>query len=531
MFDQRPKKYDFDGATYITYYVDSENGDDLNDGKSELSPIKSLNKLNEILALSQPMKILLKRGSVFKGKLEIGGMATHKDLPLIVKAYGDGELPKIDGDGNDCAVEISRGYAIFSEVEVTNPRGLIGIFVKVKEEGSLEFLRIENCVVREVNYNWTYDKSEREIDIKDIDPETVCPQKRFYYETGGIIFLASDDAKKPCDYKDVTITNNTVERVSRSGIFLTGLWIRRPGTSWGVNPYFSDDNGWYPSKRIEISYNKVSYTGGDGIVLIGSVGSVIENNVSYHSNYLGRTGNANAGIWPIGCKNVLIRANEAAYSHLEHGAADGEGFDIDIANEDILFEDNYAHDNDGGAILLCNAVTTQPKFDENGNPVLDKTGKQVEYSQEGVWRRITIRNGVFVNNGKKAENPNFIHFSSTCRELTVENNTVIMKGDLNDQLIIRTADYANCGKQDDLTFRNNLFYSPIKKECDFYMDYCERFLFENNSYKNVGEKCKESAKENTFKDFNGSITLPENLDGFDNAKKIAAQSGGITNIR
>lgn len=531
MFDQRPKKYDFDSAEYVTYYVDSEKGEDTNDGKSELSPIKSLSKLNEFLTSLKPMKILLKRGSVFKGKLEISGMVSHKNLPLIVKAYGDGNLPVIDGDGNDCAVEISRGYTVFSEVEVTNPRGLIGIFVKVKEAGSLEFLRIEKCVVREVNYNWIYEKSEREIDIKDIDPEAVCSQERYYYETGGIIFLASADANSPCDYRDVVITDNLVERVSRSGIFLTGLWIRRPGTCWGVNPYFSDDNGWYPSRRIEISNNRVLYTGGDGIVLIGSVGSMIENNVSYHSNYLGRTGNANAGIWPIGCKDILIRKNEAAYSHLEHGSADGEGFDIDIANEDILFENNYAHDNDGGAILLCNTATKQPKFDEYGKPVLNEKGEQVEYTQEGNWRRVTIRNGVFVNNGKAPENPNFIHFSSTCRELTVENNTVIMRTDLDGQLIVRTADYANCGKQDDLTFKNNLFYSSKGKECDFYMDYCERFLFENNSYKNIGEKCIVSAKESSFKSFSEDIVLPENLDGFENAKKIAAQSGGITTIR
>lgn len=295
---------------------------------------------------------------------------------------------------------------------MTNPKGLIGIFVKVKEAGSLEYLVIRNCVVRDVNFNWIYDKSEKEIDIRDIDPESVCPQKRFYYETGGIIFLASDEAGKPCNYRDVKITDNFVTRVSRSGIFLTGLWIRRPGTCWGVNPYFSDDKGWYPSERIEISRNKVTYTGGDGIVLIGSVHSLIERNVSCHSNYLGRTGNANAGIWPIGCKDIAIRYNEAAYSHLEHGGLDGEGFDIDIANEDVLFEYNYAHDNDGGAILLCNAETTQPLFDENGKPVLDENGKQKEYRAQGVWRRVTIRNCVAVNNGKTPENPNFIHFQA-----------------------------------------------------------------------------------------------------------------------
>lgn len=531
MFDQRPEEYDFCNARYDTYYFDAVNGSDLSDGKSERTPFKSLGKLNEILKLERPLRILIKRGGVFKGKLEAGGMAAHEDLPLTISSYGEGELPLFDGDGNDCAVEISRGYAVISEIAVTNPKGLIGIFVKVKEAGSLAYLTIKNCVVKDVNYNWIYEKREKEIDIREIDPETVCPQKRFYYETGGIIFLAGDEAKQPCNYRDIRIIGNEVTRVSRSGIFLTGLWIRRPGTCWGVNPYYSDENGWYPSERIEISSNKVSYTGGDGIVLIGSVHSVIERNVSYHSNYLGRTGNANAGIWPIGCKDVLIRYNEAAYSHLEHGGLDGEGFDIDIANEDILFEYNYAHDNDGGALLLCNAETTQPQFDEHGNPVTDENGRQKEYRAEGVWRRVTVKNCVSVNNGKAPEHPNFIHFSSTCRELVVENNTIVMRPDMPGQLITRSGDYAGCGNQDDLVFRNNLFYSPVKNECDFNTDHCDRFEFSGNYYKNTGEKCIVSAKETSAYPFKGTITLPKDLDGYENAGKIAAQTDGITIIR
>ena len=531
MFDQRPREYDFGAASYETYYFDSENGDDSNDGRSESFPLKSLEKLNGILTLEKPLEILVKRGSVFKGTLEVGGMVAHRNIPLTISSYGKGALPLFDGDGNDCAVEISRGYCVFSEMEVTNPKGLIGIFVKVKEAGSLEYLVIKNCVVRDVNYNWIYDKPETEIDIKEIDPEAVCPQKRFYYETGGIIFLASDEAKEPCDYRDVKIVGNVVTRVSRSGIFLTGMWIRRPGTCWGVNRYYSDDNGWYPSERIEISSNRVSYTGGDGIVLIGSVRSVIEKNVSYHSNYLGRTGNANAGIWPIGCKEILIRYNEAAYSHLEHGGLDGEGFDIDIANEDILFEYNYAHDNDGGAILLCNAETTQPRFDDRGNPVIGEDGRQEEYRAEGVWRRVTIRNCVSLNNGKAWEHPNFIHFSSTCRELIVENNTIVMRPDMPGQLITRSGDYANCGNQDGLVFRNNLFYSPVENECDFNTEHCDRFEFSGNYYKNTGKKCIESAREKDAATFDGDIDVPENPDGFENAEKIAAQTKGITVIR
>lgn len=58
--------------------------------------------------------------------------------------------------------------------------------------------------------------------------------------------------------------------------------------------------------------NNISYVGGDSIVLLATDGGWIENNVSYHANYVGRGGYYNAGIWPHSCKNVVMQYNEAA---------------------------------------------------------------------------------------------------------------------------------------------------------------------------------------------------------------------------
>ena len=57
MFDQKPREYDFSAATYSSYYFDGLNGCDDNDGKSENSPLKSVEKLTEILALEEPLKV------------------------------------------------------------------------------------------------------------------------------------------------------------------------------------------------------------------------------------------------------------------------------------------------------------------------------------------------------------------------------------------------------------------------------------------------------------------------------------------
>ncbi len=511
----------FDGCP--VYYFDAQNGSDENDGLSPATAKQSLQSLNEcIVSVKTGAKILVARGSAYCGKLLIG-LGAKTECPLYLGTYGSGAAPVLDGNGADCAVEIKRGYLVLDGWEVTNARGHVGIFVNVTEAGTLSRLIIENCYVHDVNWNWTETYSPEQTDLAELDVEKVCPKERYYYETGGIVFLANSPVESgSCRYTDVWIAHNRIERVSRSGIFLTGLWNRRPGTPWGVNPYYSDCNGWYPSERIEISDNTVCYSGGDGIVLIGSVDSCIEGNVSYHSNYLGREGHANAGIWPIGCKRVLIQYNEAAYSHLEHGSADGEGFDIDIGNEDVLFRYNYAHDNDGGAILLCNAQTTQPLFDESGNPVLDEYGKQKEFTAHGLWRNVTIRDCVCVHNGKTTENPNFIHLSSTCKHLNVFNNTVIMRTDLAGQPIVRTGDYANCGRQKYLYFGDNLFCAQKPTECGFALEYADDCIFENNLYYNVGKTCAATAGDRSPQSMQSPpLWFPaEEKDGFAVARKI-----------
>lgn len=507
-----------------TFYFDAVRGSDEADGLSPATAKKSLRCLNALVAsLTEGVSILVARGSKYFGTLLLGGFCAERDRPLYVGVYGEGEAPVIDGNGADCAVEIKRGNIIFSGFDVTNARGLIGIFVNVTEAGTLSHLIIEHCRVHDVNWNWTQPIPPERAELASLNVEEVCPRARYYYETGGIVFLANATAEnRPCRYEDVWIEHNRVERVSRSGIFLTGLWNRRPGTPWGVNAYFSDVNGWYPSRRVEIADNEVHFSGGDGIVLIGSVDSCIEGNVSYHSNYLGRTDTANAGIWPIGCKRVLIQYNEAAYSHLEHGAADGEGFDIDIANEDILFRYNYAHDNDGGAILLCNAGTTQPRFDDKGNPIFGKDGKQKEYEEHGLWRNVTVRDCVCVNNGKAPEHPSFLHFSSTCSHLNVFNNTVIVRSDFKNQLIVRTGDYANCGRQKYLFFADNLFCAAQPLAASFAMEYADEWVFEGNMYYNVGEDCAKSARDRSaIYAEKAPLCFPAgNSDGFEKALSV-----------
>ena len=61
-----------------TYYVDSENGKDTNDGLSEGKAFQTLNKVND-LTLGAGDRVLLKNGSVFEDQaLHIKGSGSEK---------------------------------------------------------------------------------------------------------------------------------------------------------------------------------------------------------------------------------------------------------------------------------------------------------------------------------------------------------------------------------------------------------------------------------------------------------------------
>ena len=81
------------------FYVSSMHGDDTNSGQTPEDAFRSLRKINQ-LEIQPGDQIFLERGSVFIGEylhLYAGGI---KEAPVVVDAYGEGALPRIEADGN-----------------------------------------------------------------------------------------------------------------------------------------------------------------------------------------------------------------------------------------------------------------------------------------------------------------------------------------------------------------------------------------------------------------------------------------------
>ncbi|UCC22785.1 MAG: hypothetical protein JSW23_01575, partial [Planctomycetota bacterium] len=79
------------------YYVDSNDGNDNNSGTSPEQAWKSLAPVNS-MTFMPGNKILFKAGTTYTGQLKPQGSGAEGS-PIVINMYGDGNKPRIDGEG------------------------------------------------------------------------------------------------------------------------------------------------------------------------------------------------------------------------------------------------------------------------------------------------------------------------------------------------------------------------------------------------------------------------------------------------
>jgi hypothetical protein len=490
-----------DESDYTVYYVDSGPlGSDANDGLSENTPFKSLSKVSAFTKGSKT-KVLLKSGASFTGYLTLSNLNGTDTKPFIIDKYGGSERPIINGNGVTSAVDIQEGNIRFRNIRVTNSNGNRGIHVAPKVAGAFKNVQISGCRIE--NVNWVGTDNIINVNPANLNVETICPNARYLRNNGGIVFEANTAASVGASwFEDIFITNNEIFKVSYTGIWVNTQWGKRPGITWGNNNYVDDTNGWYPAKNIIVQNNDLSYTGGDAIVLIATKDSFLDHNTAMHANYLGRSGSANAGIWPHSSINFVMQFNEVGYTHLQHGSTDGEGLNIDIACVNALVQYNYSHHNDGGGMLICNN-----KSEINGQ---ERTGDH---------RGTVVRNNLFYDNGINSNVGAFLTISSAVGKTSVYNNTVVLTPRLMNPRLILSADWAKVGKSSDFTFRNNIFVATSTVTAGFELSYIVNCVFENNLAFQIGD-VKSKINDNKLLTYNPKLIIPEVWDGYVNGLKF-----------
>lgn len=363
------------------YYVDNVNGNDNNEGHSEATAWKTLSRIN-ITTFKQGDKILLKRGQLFTGSIQLKGDGAALQ-PIQLRAYGVGKRPVISSKGFDYSIQLmdAEGWEI-NDMETTGS-DKAGIYIGCTKDGAvMDYFRVNNCYVHNIGdtskLDWDYSTS-----------------------TGGIIVVNGSLNKdgKPAFYKstfnDVVINNCTVRYNHR--------WTCLSITSGKID-----------GKRGNANYIRnctAEYSSADGIRMNGVQNSFIEYCVMYRNGawpkYPGRN-LGGLGAWFFDAENCTIQFSEA--SHVQANTTDGGAFDIDYNQKNSTVQYCYGHDCSGYGVSVFGADSTDPTVNSTVRyNIFSNNGRDSSFAWEGDFFVYTwnggLLNGVKIYNNTSYWNP------------------------------------------------------------------------------------------------------------------------------
>jgi hypothetical protein len=300
-------------AAAAVYYVDSDGGNDAHDGSTPAQAWKSLKPANA--RVFQPGdQLLLKAGTHYTGQLEPQGSGKPGDghpLSILLGMYGQGVMPRIDGDGEVRDTLLLRNVEFWDvqDLEITNlgtnrQPARTGVRIVTDGFGAMRHIHLRRLYVHDVNGDL---RKERE----------GCGI--FFESRGGNASHFDDFLVEDCHVVD-TDRNGICQRTSNGA----------------------------RSVNVVIRGNRLEDIGGDGIKLWGCNGGLVEHNTLRGGRT--RCQDYAAGIWPFDCDDTVIQFNEVSGMK---GDKDGQGFDSDYRCRRSLFQFNYSHDNEGGFMLIC----------------------------------------------------------------------------------------------------------------------------------------------------------------------------------
>lgn len=367
------RDYGEEAGTGISYYLDSEAGNDENEGTSEDKPWKSLEMVNN--RTFQPGdRILLKAGSVWEEETLSPKGSGEEGNPIVIGAYGEGEKPKLAG--NAAVPEVvslyNQQYWELSDLEITNTaagftgamndqngnklKDVRGIRIAGQDGGDLYNYYLHDLYVHDVTGVCAWISGDNNGKPGILGKQGWDKSKR----TGGILFEVLEPATdQPTVFHDITIERNVVNNNSFGGIIVkqwkgadTGgeHWAsREEGKGNAANNYYCEN--WKPHTDVTIRDNYLSQENSDyacnTIYLTSVQGAVVEGNISKEAG--------TCGIEMYYADGVTVQRNEVYKTRVKAGGADSNAIDPDKASTNILIQYNYIHDT-GDGILLCGFI-------------------------------------------------------------------------------------------------------------------------------------------------------------------------------
>ena len=315
-----------------TYYISQSDGDDDNDGLSELTAFASLEKISTV-DLFAGDQVRLKSGDTFLGLFSVNGSGAD-GAPIVISRYGSGAQPIIDGAS---AQGGSHGQAIYlnnvsfieiSDIHVTNDRSVshpfyldtvgYGIFVHNNAHSVMEHFHFDHITVDGV-----FAVSTSGVEFNKL-------------KVAGIYFRSEkNEVGNPVKHiRDVEVSDSYFTRTGKFGI-----WSQHGG---GEGEEHEARNMDYVFRR-----NHTFKTGGSGITPGRTYNCLLEHNTFEYpgSDLDSRMAKRGSGAWFFGCRNVLAQHNVSKHAR---GDNDSYGMHIDFGNKNVILQYNYSEDSEGG---------------------------------------------------------------------------------------------------------------------------------------------------------------------------------------
>ena len=323
------------GQLSSTYYVNSSDGSDSNDGLSTLSPWRSISRVNSE-GLLPGDSVLFKSGEIFKGRLTLLDESGMTGSPIVMGSFGEGVKPVIDGDGYLSAIRIKNsGYVHVVNLEVINER-------TQSQPGVNEDRRYGIYIENSFSDGTTFDHFRfSNLSFREIYPTTLLSDDDKSGVNAHAITTTGSwgDSIHLIRFRDMQIENCYFTGIGRHAVVLKAV------------------------EGLEIRENLFQHVGGAGIVIGAKCKDVlVEYNVTDHtgSSMDPRMAGRGSGIWCFNSSNLVVQFNKFMYAR---GIKDSYGMHIDHSNRNVVYQYNYSEGNEGGFVeILGNNVNVGYRY-------------------------------------------------------------------------------------------------------------------------------------------------------------------------
>jgi len=311
----------------LSYYIDSQGGNDSNTGHTTGNAWKSLTKVNSI-TFQAGDQILLKSGSSWTGQYTLKGTGTMAS-PIVMDIYGGTVKPKIDAQGaaGDVLYLNSVEYWEVNNIELTNDAAAAGIrrglHMDNSKNGIVNHIFLKNLWIHNI-------KGTVGADAADADKRTA-----------GICIEGTTANTR---FDSVLISGCSIDSVDETGLIVNNTASHSDypmSSTWNLIRF----------TNLHIINNIIHDIAKNAMIIRLDDHGIIEHNTCYNTA-TSTTGNT---MFTVSCNGTTFQYNEG-YQNMST-ANDGSMYDADLRSMNVVFQYSYSHDNAHGLLWFYTVST------------------------------------------------------------------------------------------------------------------------------------------------------------------------------